>query len=285
MKVYGVIGDPISHSLSPQIHGYFATQHKIEMAYVPFHVKGDNIREAIHGAHALGIHGLNVTVPHKKAVMPFLTGLDPMAERVGAVNTLVREEKGYIGHNTDYLGIQQIISSFGLSFEGTSVGVFGAGGSAYAACIAAASQNAEEITIINRTRANSEILASHVNKYYNISVRTPENTSAEVFHGNLRFDILIQTSTVGFGELSGQSPVECLSLFNGVQLAFDLIYSPWETVFLRQATEAGVQHVANGFPMLVYQAAEAFAIWHEVEHEYLSESIKTLQKQLGVHPN
>ena len=280
MKVYGVIGDPISHSLSPKIHAYFAEQHKIEMAYMPFHVKGENLHEALCGAHALDIRGLNVTVPHKKAVMPFVAGLDPMAERVYAVNTLIWKENGYIGHNTDYLGILQTLSSFGVSFEGASVGVFGAGGSAYAACIAAASQKAAQITIINRTKANSTILASHVNKYYNISVTLPEKTESFT-----KMDILIQTSTVGFGELARQSPVECLSLFDGVQMAFDLIYSPWETAFLRQAKEAGVQYVVNGFPMLVYQAAEAFALWHEVKHENLPESIKILSQELGVYPN
>jgi len=286
MRVYGVIGDPISHSLSPKIHAYFAAQHNIEMAYVPFHVKGENIRTALHGAHALDIRGINVTVPHKKAVMPFLVGLDHMAECVDAVNTLIWKENGYVGYNTDYLGILQTLSSFDVSFEGASVGVFGAGGSAYAACIAAASQKAAQITIINRTMANSTILASHVNKYYNISVTVPEKAeSAELFANFAKMDILIQTSTVGFGDLAGLSPVDCPSLFDGVQMAFDLIYSPWETAFLRQAKEADVPHVVNGFPMLVYQAAEAFSLWHEVKHENLPESIKILSKQLGVYPN
>lgn len=271
--VYGVIGDPVSHSFSPQIHAYFAELCGLDMAYVPFHVKGKNVGDAIRGAHALGIQGLNVTVPHKMAVMPYLSHIDAAAKQVGTVNTLLWKEDGYHGYNTDYIGILRSISALGMSFKGRSVAVFGAGGSAYAACIAAASGGAERIGIVNRTSENALALASHVNSHYNVDVR--EVTSP---------DIVIQTTTVGFGEMKDSSPVSSPGYFAGVQLAFDIIYTPWETVFMRQAREAGVPHVINGFPMLVEQAAAAFGIWHTDERLYaenFDEKIETLAKRFN----
>lgn len=275
--VYGVIGKPVSHSLSPQIHGYLAELCGLNMAYLPFYVEEESVPEAIRGAMALGISGLNVTVPHKKAVMPFLAEIDPMAERVGAVNTLVRTEGGYIGHNTDYIGIQRSVQSAGFSFAGQKVVVLGAGGSAYAACVAAADQGAAGITIINRSRERAVSLASHINSNYNI----PAIVSSEISPGA---DIMIQTTTLGFGEMAERSPVLDLRVFEGLRLAFDIIYAPWETVFLRQARQAGVPMAINGFPMLVYQAIAAFQLWHKtasIQNE--EEHIKILSSRLHAH--
>lgn len=249
--VYGVIGDPVSHSLSPQIHKYFADLCNVNMAYVPFHVK--DLGSAIGGAHALGIRGLNVTVPHKKSIMPHILECDDMAKKIDAVNTLVWMKSGYTGHNTDYTGIQRTAASMGISFRGRCVAVLGAGGSAYAAAIAAADGQAKQIMIINRTLESAFILASHVNSHYNIPI--------EVENPSFRPEIIIQATTVGFGRLEGKSPVD-LDFFKGAEMAFDLIYTPWETEFLRQAKEAGVPKIVNGFPMLVYQAAAAFCLWH-----------------------
>ena len=255
--VYGVIGDPVGHSLSPQIHGYFAKLCGVNMAYVPFHVKEAGIPAAIAGAHSLGIKGLNVTVPHKKTVIPHLFEVNEMAEKVSAVNTLLWAEQGYIGHNTDYLGIERTVQSLGLNFTGRNVAIIGAGGSAYAAAIAAADGGAKHIYIINRTRENAVVLASHINTHYNVPIDIfSEPTTIEP-------EIVIQTTTVGFGGLQGMSPVSDANFFKACKLAFDIIYTPWETVFLTQAKEYGVPNIINGFPMLVYQAMAAFGLWQE----------------------
>jgi len=283
--VFGVIGDPISHSLSPQIHGYFAELYGLNMAYLPFHVKDHAIPDALRGAHALGIRGLNVTVPHKKAVLPHLTHIDPMAQQVGTINTLLWTEKGYTGYNTDYIGIQHTLKALDMSFKDSTVAVLGAGGTAYAACVAAADQKAKHIIIVNRTRENAVFLASHINTYYNIpvDVLVPEEFSDA---SAPKPDILIQTTTVGFGEAKDKSPISTSKIFMSAQLAFDIIYTPWETVFLRQAKEARVPHIVNGFPMLVYQAAAAFDLWHDTEiitNGEMDTIIKTLEKGLYSH--
>jgi len=274
--VFGVVGDPIKHTLSPQIHANFAEICGINMVYVPFNVKDNqsSIKEAIRGAHALGIKGLNVTVPHKKAVMPYLSSVDDMAQKVGAVNTLVWTQEGYVGYNTDYIGIKRTLTSLGTDFENKNVVVFGAGGSAYAACIAAADGNAKSITVVNRTKENADILISHVKAHYNI----PIDVVVEVSKLDFSCDIAIQTTTLGFGENLQKSPIVDINFFKGIQLAFDIIYTPKETMFLRQAREAGVETV-NGFPMLIYQAAAAFSLWHKrdiLDEEFKLEKFKRL---------
>jgi len=291
--VFGVIGDPISHSFSPQIHRYFADLYNLNMAYLPFHVKDSNVPAAICGAHALGIRGLNVTVPHKKSVMPHLSHIDPMAQQIGTVNTLMWGKEGYAGYNTDYIGIQRTLEDFDISFKNNTVAVLGAGGTAFAACVAAATQGASRIIIVNRTKENAIFLASHVNTYYNVPVDifVPEEFSEAFFKAtekhNIRPSIVIQTTTIGFDKTKDESPIpgSCsyMDFFAGVQLAFDIIYTPWETIFLQQAKEAGVPKVTNGFPMLVYQAAAAFDLWQNteiVENGDMESHIKTLAKML-----
>lgn len=257
--VFGVIGDPVSHTFSPQIHRYFAALRGCNMVYTPFHVKESAVETALAGAHALGIRGLNVTVPHKRAVIPCLTYIDPIAEKIGSVNTLVRTEAGYAGYNTDHIGLTRTLSALGLSFQNRPVVVLGAGGSAYAACVAAAEQEAARLVIINRTPERAAVLAAHVKKYYNIGIEVYTSADRPLAGEGA---ILIQTTTAGFGPQADLSPVADVSFFEGAALAFDIIYTPWETVFLKQAASAGVRTV-NGFSMLVYQAAASFKLWDD----------------------
>ncbi|MCL1998259.1 MAG: shikimate dehydrogenase [Turicibacter sp.] len=272
--VYGVMGDPIQHTLSPQIHAYFAEFYGVNMTYTPLHVKSEMLETAVRGAHALNIKGLNITVPHKKAVLPFLSNLDTMAEKIGSVNTLEWTPQGYKGYNTDYLGIKHSLDLMNVGFSGRTVTVIGAGGGAYAACMAAAEFGAKHITIFNRTKENANALANQLKKCYNIDVAVAKSPS----------DVVIQTTTLGFGTLQDYSPIASLDFFEGVELAFDIIYTPQKTIFLRQAEEAKVPKVINGLPMLIYQAFEAFVIWNESiaeAGELPHEQVKLLQERLA----
>ena len=261
--VYGVIGNPVGHSFSPQIHGYLAELCGLNMAYMPFCVSDHLVQDAICGAYALGIKGLNVTVPHKKAVMSHIVDIDDMARQIDAVNTLVWTKGGYKGYNTDHIGIDRTIADLGMTFSERTVAIIGAGGSAYAAGVAAAKGKARHIVILNRTQENARLLALHINRHYNTPV-TFSNLDGQVLNGQVldeQVDIVIQTTTVGFGQAVGKSPV-APGFFKGVQLAFDIIYTPWETEFLRLAKSLGFPLVTNGFPMLVHQAVAAFNLWH-----------------------
>ncbi|MDR0957766.1 MAG: shikimate dehydrogenase, partial [Clostridiales bacterium] len=243
-KVLGVIGNPVEQSLSPVIHAEFSRFSGLDYTYNAFPVLSENIGAAISGAYALGIAGLNVTFPHKKAVMPYLCGIDETAAKIGAVNTLVRQDTGYKGYNTDYLGISAVLAEHGF-LSPNRVVIIGAGGTAAAACAACAKIGAKEVVILNRTLANAEKLAVSAQKTYGLPVRAAALADCK----NACGEIVIQTSTAGFKN-ENESPVNDTSFFGGVKFALDVIYDPFKTKFLHLAESADVQY-SNGFGMLI----------------------------------
>ncbi|MCL2352206.1 MAG: shikimate dehydrogenase [Firmicutes bacterium] len=265
--VYGLIGNPVRHTVSPEIHAVFAGALGDDLVYAAFPVANDRVKEAILGAHALGIMGLNVTIPHKPACAEFVSELDPMAEKIAAVNTLKYAEAGYAGYNTDWIGITECLRSNGVSLSGKSVAVLGAGGSANAACVAAAEGGASKITIFNRTVEKAEYLALRLKKYYNAQIEAAPLAEAR---GS---EIVYQATDAGRGENRALCPVSSTEFFRGVEFAFEGIYTPWETEFLKLAAKAGVKAV-NGFEMLVRQAAASYAIWtgRPVPEEVISDA-------------
>ncbi|MDR1560564.1 MAG: shikimate dehydrogenase [Clostridiales bacterium] len=273
--VLGVIGYPVEHSLSPRIHEYFARTMDQDVCYAAFRVLSGRLREAITGAHSLGIKGINVTIPHKQACLPFLSRLDETATRIGAVNTLVYEEEGYAGYNTDHIGMKRSLEAVGIEIRGKSAVIIGAGGTAHAACIMAADNGASKITIANRTSANAESLADRVKRFYDIPTTVVTLSGLnDVVHK----DIVVQTTSVGLNEPPGKCPVDSERFFEGVSAALDLIYSPWETKFIQMARAKGVPAV-NGFPALVFQAAASFELWQSVGFTrlYLDRAVDVLK--------
>ena len=156
-KVFGLLANPIGHSLSPRFQNALAAYCGENAVYLPFEVKRpETLEAALKGAHALGIAGLNVTVPYKEAVIPYLSGLSEEARLIGAVNTLVRREEGYVGHNTDIAGMERMLLRQGLSIRGAKVLVLGAGGAARSAAVLAALKGAAELVILNRNKERAE---------------------------------------------------------------------------------------------------------------------------------
>lgn len=269
--VYGVMGDPVGHSLSPQIHNLIACGMGHPLVYVPFHVDGARLGEAISGGHALRIQGMNVTIPHKRSVMPYLCDMDQKAKEIGSVNTLKYTVQGYVGYNTDHIGLARTFGRQGYDLKGKSVVVLGAGGSAYAACVMAASHGAKCIYIVNRSMDNAERLAVHLRAFYETPVAV---LSYERVMEAEKREVVIQTTSLGFGVQAEGSPIDSTDFFVGVDIALDIIYHPWETVFLRDAKRMGVV-TANGFDMLVYQAAASYEIWRGITlDEELVEDVK-----------
>ena len=275
-KVFGVIGDPVCHTMSPLIHNTMAAMLGSDLVYTAFHVKTDGLEEAVRGAYRLGISGLNVTVPHKKDVMKCLCSIDKTAEAVGAVNTLKYTEKGYVGYNTDMIGSEYALKTNDVKIEGQRVLVLGAGGASNALAAMAAKNGAEKIYIANRTVEKAEALSEHIKKYYRADL-VP--MSIKDINKIDNCGIILNGTTLGFGENKDKTPVEDAEFFKkaGVKAVFDAIYSPWETRLLKDAAESGVKTV-NGFDMLIYQAAAAREIWYE---ESLSEEfLGRLREQL-----
>ena len=261
-RLFGIIGDPIGHTLSPTIHMLFAARTGNPIAgYVPFRVTGERLPEAVRGAHALGIAGMNVTVPHKSAVIPVLHSIDPLAEKIGAVNTLVYEDGGYRGYNTDATGLGQALKKEGVELAGAQVVILGAGGAARAAAFLCADADASDVVLINRTVDRAEALARDVNE--RIGRKTVRALSLAGFldsgAANGKY-LAIQCTSVGLTPDTESSAVEDPAFFAKLFFAVDIVYRPLETKFLRLARQAGVPTM-GGLSMLLYQAADAFSLW------------------------
>ena len=259
--VFGLIGKPVALSLSPLMHNTISSFLDIDTVYVPFPVKAGNLKKAIEGAHSLGIQGLNITHPYKQDVIPLLTHVDPLALKIGAVNTLKYEAGGYRGYNTDAEGLYTSLLKHNVSLEGKDVVVLGAGGAAKAVAIMAAHYGAKSIYILNRTVTRAEILAIKVKKYYNISVKALTLDQWDAIPNDA---ICFQTTNLGMGQWQDSVPIEDLSFYKKVSVAVDLIYNPFETLFLKKAKQEG-SYIINGFGMLLYQGIKAYEIWNNIE--------------------
>ena len=256
--VYGVIGCPIEHTFSPAIHNTMAKTLNKDMIYEAFRVEKDNLESAIKGAYSLGIKGLNVTVPHKVEVMKCLCDIDKRAKVIGAVNTLKYTENGYVGYNTDIIGVYYAIKNKGFDVKGKTVLLLGACG------VMAADNGAKMLYIANRTVSKADKLAESIRaEYPDTEIKT---LSIDDIYDIPNVDIVLNATVIGFGENKGLSPIKDTGFYKakGVEMVFDAIYSPWETQLLKDCRKEGITGI-NGFDMLVYQAVAAEEIWFDEE--------------------
>jgi shikimate dehydrogenase len=278
-KALGVIGNPVEHSYSPFIHSRIAEFCADNVAYLPFRVDDVSIGKAIQGAYALGFLGLNVTVPHKQAVIPYMTGLDPLAERIGAVNTLVRTSDGFVGYNTDLPGLHRAMSADGVEISGARVILIGAGGVARTVAYLAATQNADELLICNRTFEKAQKLCDEVNDYAGRNF-SRALTYQEIcrLDGEKRF-LGIQATMVGMSPAITETPIEDPAFYELLHTAYDIIFNPAQTRFLKQAQEAGAK-THNGLRMLLYQAILSYEYWlsHSVGEDVANRIFMELSK-------
>ena len=268
-KVYGIMGNPIEHSLSPLMHGMFADALGLDMVYVPFHVAEGQIETALRGAYGLNICGMNVTVPYKNAVLPYLTEVEQRAAAAGAVNTLVhdaREDKeGFIGYNTDMGGLWRAMHEEGISLNGEEVIILGAGGAGRAAAFECASSDAKKVYLLNRDAAKAEEVAAKVNEALSRYGKNCVSAMAlseypKLLTGAEHRYIVIQCTSVGLAPKTAEAVLEDGDFYHYVKYGYDLIYTPWETKFMSLVTaNGGVAY--NGLKMLLYQGIDAFEMW------------------------
>ncbi|MCL2052339.1 MAG: shikimate dehydrogenase [Lachnospiraceae bacterium] len=259
-KICGLIGNPVAHTLSPLIHNAVAEKMGHNLFYAAFHVKDeDGLENAVNGAYALGIAGINVTVPYKTAVIPFLKAVDPKAALTGAVNTLVRCELGFMGHNTDNLGLLRAMESEGIKIKDSNVLLLGAGGAGRCAAFLCAEQEARRVFIINRSKDKAVNLAAEINQLFKkdcFSGIGPEDV------GSLpKSDfIAIQSTSLGMCPNENETLIKNRAFFERIKAGIDMIYNPAETLFMKYIKEAGGKAV-NGQKMLLYQGILAYELW------------------------
>jgi shikimate dehydrogenase len=254
-KLYAVLGDPIAHSMSPQMHNDLFAHYQIDAYYLPFKVSQEDLADAVKGLRALGAAGFNVTIPHKSAIIPLLDEVDELALSIGAVNTVVNEGGRLTGYNTDGLGFLTGLEPYLRSIAGKKVLIIGAGGAARAIYFTLAHHQPGKIDIANRTVGKAASLI----KECPISLFSNAYTLEEVEQYLPEYDLIIQTTMIGMAPHIAQQPLQLSGLKLNVHVC-DIIYNPLETQFLHHAKEMGAT-IQNGLDMFVYQGALAFEKW------------------------
>ncbi|MET3504877.1 shikimate dehydrogenase [Halalkalibacter oceani] len=255
-KVFGLLGHPVGHSMSPLIHNDAFRSLGIDASYHAFDVSPDQVKEAIEGIRALGIAGCNVTVPHKVAVIPYLDKIDEEAEQIGAVNTIVNEDGCLIGYNTDGRGYVESLLEETDALADKHVLMIGAGGAARGVVTALLREGIGKLTMTNRTLEKTEPLLELAREFA---------TEAEAIHkqeaeGRLNeVDIIINSTSIGMSPNVEEIPLS-LERITSDQVVSDLIYNPLETKLLKEAAMRGAKTV-NGVGMFVNQAALSFQHW------------------------
>lgn len=255
-KQLGVIGYPLTRTLSPVFQQAALDCRAIPMTYSAWPTPSARLEETVARLRGAGYVGFNITIPHKERVVELVNEVDEMARNIGAVNTVVNRGGSLAGYNTDAYGfVKSLEEKAGFEPGGKSVLLLGAGGAARAAAYALARAGVERLTIANRTVTRAQSLANDVAGFLSRVNAVPlEEAPGEA-------DLIVNSTSVGMapGEVAGRTPLAATSISPGA-LAYDMVYTPAETPFMRYAREAGA-HVVGGLWMLIYQGAAAFELW------------------------
>lgn len=258
-QLIGIIGDPVSHSLSPRLHNAAFAALGLDYVYVPLHVRAEDVGAAVKGLKALGFRGASVTIPHKGAVLPFLDDLSEDARLAEAVNTIVVDAGSLHGHNTDVEGVRRaLLAVTGDTVRGEPVLILGAGGAARAAALALARLGCP-LTIANRTPARAERLAALITAGVTEARCRWSALSDVTGQAVTRHRVIVNATSMGMaGE--GKVPAFIADNVRAGQVVFDAVYATAPTDFLAAAQARGAT-VVDGLTMLLEQAAEAFRLW------------------------
>ncbi len=261
MKKYLVIGNPIDHSLSPKLHNHWFTKNNIKAVYDRKKINEGDLRSIISQVKEKKINGINVTVPFKKAVIPYLDQLSPEAKQTQSVNTIILSNDNLVGHNTDIAGFTRAIEGLNFNIKGKKIFILGAGGVVPSIIFALKKMNVSQIIVSNRTKKKAEDLKS---QFHSLEI---------VDWGDIRdFDVIINATSLGLNEETIN--LDFSKSIND-KLFYDVIYNPTETKFLKEAKKLG-NKTENGKLMFVYQAFEAFKIWHGIEPQINNEVLEIL---------
>ena len=265
-KIIGLLGHPIKHSYSPFVQNVAFEFEKMDYIYLAFDVPPANLKSALNGVLALGMEGLNVTLPHKEKIIQHLDELSEEATTIGAVNTIVNDQGKLIGYNTDVAGIIETLTPFKEQITGSTVTVLGAGGGARAAIYALIRHfKPEQINLINRTvqRADS------IQNYFSTKMRYDGFKTMDLFPPDIvdtlrNSSLIINATSIGMFPEMDDTITDLEESFSSSQIVFDLVYNPTKTKFLKLAESQGATTM-GGLKMLVSQAAKSFELWTGVK--------------------
>ncbi len=259
-QICGVIGDPIEHTMSPVMHNAAFRELGLDYVYVAFRVKSEELARAIEGMRALNIKGLNVTLPHKVSIIPLLDELDPLAEKIAAVNTVVNKDGSLKGYNTDATGFLQALRDKGLEPRGKKVVILGAGGASRAISFTLAESGANLVILNRREELDwAKELARNLSSVFGKEIRALELEEANLRIALDKAKVIVNATRVGMSPNIDATPVPAKLLRPGL-VVFDIVYNPLKTKLATEAAQAGAETIM-GLDMLVWQGALAFEMW------------------------
>jgi len=257
-KITGVFGYPVKHSLSPVFQNAAFQYLGLDYVYIPVEVAPEDIGKAVEGIRAMNFAGVNITIPHKKTVIPYIDELDREAEILGVVNTLVNRAGKIKGYSTDGYGFILSIKESGIFLKDSTVFLLGAGGSACAIAGALAKARIRKLYICNRTEERAIMLKEHLSEKFNfknVSVVPFEERNTEKYWKDV--DILVNTTSVGMKK--GDPLLIDRKFINSLKLVYDIIYNR-KTELIKTAGKSGIKTI-DGLSMLIYQGAVSFELW------------------------
>ena len=247
MKKYLVIGNPIEHSLSPKLHNYWLKENNIDAVYEKKKIEESNIQGIISEIKNGKLEGINITVPFKKSVIPFLDELEYLAKKTQSVNTIYKKENKIVGDNTDVLGFKYALQHIKYNVKGKKIFILGAGGVTSSIIFALEQMEASTIMLSNRTKEKAESLKK-IYPYLDL-----------IKWGDIKnFDMIINATSLGLKE-NDKIPIN-YNKIGSEKFFYDLIYNPKKTNFLLEAEKHG-HRIENGKLMFLYQAQSAFEMW------------------------
>ncbi|TKJ22782.1 MAG: shikimate dehydrogenase [Promethearchaeota archaeon Loki_b32] len=257
-KVLCVIGYPIEHSMSPIMHNAVIRELKLNYIYLAFKVSPNNLNLAVKGFRAFNIKGINVTLPFKQKIMNYLDDIDPIAQKIGAVNAIKNDNGNLSGRNTDAEAAKNALINAGYTTSGKNLLILGAGGAARALTYILA-EDINKIIIANRTEKRAIKLAKELKKNFSIKVEGKRNSISVLKEESKKADILINTTPLGMYPSVEKSPIPAEFLHKDL-IVYDIVYNPLETKLMKDATKIGCNTI-GGLDMLVNQGALAFEWW------------------------
>ncbi len=263
MKKYFVIGNPIEHSLSPKLHNYWLRENNINAFYDKKKINEEDIKIIISEIKEQKVSGINITVPYKNSVIPFLDELSPEADKTQSVNTIYLNNNKIVGHNTDIAGFELALKYAKYDVVNKDILILGAGGVVPSIIFALQKMKISKITVSNRTRKKAENLKS---LFKNLNIINWGEVSS--------FDMIINATSIG---LNKEEEIKLdYSKIGPNKLFYDVVYNPTETNFLKRGKASG-NRTENGKMMFIYQAHQSFTIWHNLMPKIDDDVIKLVE--------
>lgn len=263
-KILGIFGYPTGHTISPAMHNAVIKALRLDMVYLPFEVKPSELREAIKCIKSIGMIGVNITIPHKEAVIKFIDDVSEEARHIGAVNTIVNKDGRLIGHNTDGYGyITSLKEECNFNPKGKNIAILGAGGAARGILVALSVKKPKTIVIANRTLARAiSLIKAFKGKFPETKFKAVDLNKDILKKYFKEIELLVNTTSVG---MKKNETVEIpLELLPKTAVVSDIVYNPLETLLLKKAKKLGLT-THSGLGMLVHQGVKSFKLWTDMD--------------------